>query len=613
MHNANQSLDPSTMLAQAEASFVVEKPVPSPIDTVEDMLELAEGVQIARNYLSERYHELQPAPDELPKEHHERLISHARFLRDVGKISTRDWEKIGLGDEDEIDDPDISGRVATVLSATDARYVSSLTRPDWEERFPDADNPESLQAWEDFKQRYPEDMQVMLEELYVGTRRLKDVHENTELFSAFQERKDARFDVLMTASCVRALERSGRDMRERADRLRRTIPEGISAKAVMQQAKELEKRAAHFEHQAAGLYVEGKQQKDGKAVPVYKEAVVAELQRRAHLDDRRGLRHGLLITPEMERLVDDFLPQAVAGKPILLVGETGGAKTAAAEHLARSVNRQLGKDPDAYEFVSGYGQLNSYQLMGKDVLRGEFTEFVYGAASRAMKNGTPLIVDEINATDPTDIQKRFNKMLQLKPGDTFQIQEDGGERIVVKQGFCIITTANEKSARYKSTHEMSADFKARFGANVGRVSYPDLAVLPGQVPQTLLRLAQATVVDRYGKLPNDNPALDPATILRFVGSCHRLQRMFAIPLEDLNATEKQGLEPGVMRNAGNGQTALNMETISPRLMNAILDDLVQGGRSGVTLQAVLNRFVEGVSDLSDRTLIRATLQADKLL
>ena len=179
----------------------------------------------------------------------------------------------------------------------------------------------------------------------------------------------------------------------------------------------------------------------------------------------------------------------------------------------------------------------------------------------------------------------------------------------MQKGFCVIFTANEKSDRYRSTYEMPADFKNRFEANTARVSYPDLDILPGQVPTTLLRLATATVVDQYGNLPADNPALDQVTILKFVDACHRLQRKFCIPLQNLQATERQGLGVNITRNTGDGRTALRMETISPRMMVAILDDLVKGGRSGVTLKSVLNRYIEGVTEEADRRIIKNELGA----
>ena len=651
-HNVHSNMV-ADALQQAHDSYVTPGARVTPVDSVEDMLVLSENIQVATNYLAQKHHELQPEdPADLAPEHHERIVSHAKFLKEVGRISAEDWDRVGLGDEgpDEV----VTTHLAETLKSQDPKYLSSLTRPNWQEHFPTAGDEESAKKWDEFKAQYPEDMQVMLESLFTSHSLLSSLQESPELEHAFAEHKDKRFDVLMAASCVRSLERTAEQFRERAIHLRRAIPEGIPGKQILAQADELDAQADHFTARAGQFLLTGKTvTKDGKEVPELNQKVVDELARRKRLDDRREIRHGLLLTDEMKKLTETFVPQLLGGKPVLLVGETGGAKTAAAEYMAQEVNRQLGKDPKAYEFVSGYDDVNSYQLMSRlglkvqdgmpsdteiealtqkilgDEQQGQqLTPEITAAArlkavdilfdkkvvtvsedgplARAIRHGMPIVIDEGNAIPP-GMLKRLNKFLQLRPGDSFTLQEDGGEQVTVQKGFCVIFTANEKSARYSSTYELPADFKNRFAANVGRVSYPDLDVLPGQPPQTLLRLAEATIVNQYGEVPEDNPALDKRTILNFVKACHRLQRMFCIPLENLQDTEKAGLDASIVRNAGGGRTALRMETISPRMMTGILDDLVQGGRSGTQLKDVLERYIEGITEPSDRQVIKTQL------
>ena len=440
-------------------------------------------------------------------------------------------------------------------------------------------------------------MQFLLEDLHQTTKQLKLAHEDPSLLEAFGHENNKRFDVLAAASAARSLTRSAEKLHEKARRMRLSLPDGTHNKALLARANQLDKDAKVYETEA-GRFVQT-------------EAVKHELRRRSLLDDRRNLRNGLLYTPEMQDVVDSFVPQLLAGKPVLLVGETGGAKTAAAEEMARRVNKQLGrKDLDQYEFVSGYGQMNSYQLMGKDTIKDGSVEFTYGAITRSMREGKPLIIDEGNAMD-ADIIKRLNKVLQLKPGDVFQIQEDGGERVQVQKGFCVIMTANEKSTRYKGVNELSSDFKNRFGANVARVTYPDQDVLPGQVPTTLIRLAYASLVDHYGNLPQDNPAVNETEILKFVRACHHLQLMFCKSTAELPVGFVA--DPEATTRGASGQTVLKMETISPRLMTGILEDIRLGGRSGVTLQKILNRYVNGITEASDRKHITRVLSAQGLL
>ena len=589
----------------------------TPIDSVSEMLELAESAKVARNILAQRYRDIHPEPQDMHPEHKERVIRHAHFLHEVGKISARDWQSIGLGNEGMAESENI-GSVAVKLNTIEPGYVASLTRPDWSEHFPEHTqlvqedigedrHLEELsqtdvlalkeQKWESFKAQYPEDMKLLLEELRSSEQKLAVAHENPTLFEAFAQEKDRRFDVVMSASAARSLKRTAFSIKCEASKLRLSLPDGVSHKSVLERADQLDRDADVYEFEA-GRFLQS-------------EAVIEEVARRSRLDDRRDLKHGLLYTKEMQEVVDGFVPQLLAGKPVLLVGETGGAKTAAAEEMARQVNKQLGrKDPNEYEFVSGYGQMNSYQLMGKDTIKEGSVEFTYGAITRALRDGKPLIIDEGNAMDP-DILKRLNKVLQLKPGDTFQIQEDGGEKILVQKGFCVIMTANEKSTRYKGVNEMSSDFKNRFGANVARISYPDIDILPGQAPKTLLRLAQAVLVDQYGNIPTDNENINANQISKFVGACHRLQRLFTVPITNLANNEV--VDPAVTRNAASGQTALKMETISPRLMTSILEDLRVGGRNGITLKSILTRYVEGVTDVSDRKLIELTLSNAGLL
>lgn len=574
------------------------------------MLELAESAKVARNILAQRYRDIHPEPQDMHPEHKERVVRHAHFLHEVGKISARDWQSIGIGSEDPI--PEDISMVVRKLNALEPGYVAGLTRPNWSEHFPEHTQltqedigedrylveldtvevqPLKQQKWENFKAQYPEDMRVLLEELRESEQKLAVAFEDPTLFETFVQEKDHRFDVVASASAARSLKRTALIIKGEARKLRLSLPDGVSHTSVLERADQLDQDAKIYELEA-GRFLQN-------------DAVLREVARRGRLDDRRDLRHGLLYTQEMQEVVDGFVPQLLAGKPVLLVGETGGAKTAAAEEMARQVNKQLGrKDPNEYEFVSGYGQMNSYQLMGKDTIKEGSVEFTYGAITRALRDGKPLIIDEGNAMDP-DILKRLNKVLQLKPGDTFQIQEDGGEKILVQKGFCVIMTANEKSTRYKGVNEMSSDFKNRFGANVARISYPDIDTLPGQVPKTLLRLAQAVLVDQYGNIPTDNVNIKADQISKFVGACHRLQRLFSVPLADLANNEV--VDPALTRNAASGQTALKMETISPRLMTSILEDLRVGGRNGVTLKSILTRYVEGVTDVSDRKLIELTL------
>lgn len=98
--------------------------------------------------------------------------------------------------------------------------------------------------------------------------------------------------------------------------------------------------------------------------------------------------------------------------------------------MARQVNKHLGrKDLSDYEFISGHGRTNTYMLIAKDTVKDLSVETAYGSLVRAMIDGKPVVFDEVNAVDE-DVMKAINKILQLKAGDTYQLQEDGGEKLL---------------------------------------------------------------------------------------------------------------------------------------------------------------------------------------
>ena len=73
---------------------------------------------------------------------------------------------------------------------------------------------------------------------------------------------------------------------------------------------------------------------------------------------------------------------------------------------------------------SGCGKTTLLRLIGGQLrASGGATSsiFVPGPLLRAMTEGRPVILDEINAMPP-EFLKRLNIILQLRPGDTFTIQ-----------------------------------------------------------------------------------------------------------------------------------------------------------------------------------------------
>ncbi len=123
---------------------------------------------------------------------------------------------------------------------------------------------------------------------------------------------------------------------------------------------------------------------------------------------------------------------------------------------------------------------------GKDVI----SFFQYGPLLRALKEGRPIILDEIDAI-PKSILFRLNDLLVRKPGQKIKIQENGGEEFEIPKGFCILATANIKGEKYAGRTDLDATFLSRFWS-------AEYNYLP--VDETS-KIIKAYLIDRRGNIP----------------------------------------------------------------------------------------------------------------
>ncbi len=492
-------------------------------------------------------------------------------LRRLARLSTAD-----NGTEDQLGD----------------KQLRRLARPIWQEKMPKSDSPEEMEAWEAFKNEYPEHMQINLEELRTLDGKMRLLSKDTELQTSVQEIHGDRLEVMRVASAFVGADRKIEAIARRVAELYRGV--GVSNRSLT---------AAEQRHidrlQAQSAQIRGERGKQIKTPEMLAE-VRTELRKRMDIQRRHDFEHGLVLTDQMRTIIDELLPSLAQGRPVLLVGETGGAKTALAEFISREY---FGVEP---EFISGYGDVNSYQVMGKMNLGNEdgatVSNFIPGPMVRAMEAGVPLILDEINAMPP-EFLKRLNKIVQLKPGDKFTIQEDSGREVTIKPGFVIIATANEKSKRYKGIEDLSVEFQNRFGANVIRVLYPDSDVVYGQNPLENAIIARAALTDRSGNLVG---GIEPEELERFVRACHVTQQVFS-------GNNGQGFRDFVdPQRLVDGKSGLEEAVLAPRTMVALLEK-VRDSYGKVSLNTVLERFVSGIKSPNDRKQITTILQGQSFL
>lgn len=93
---------------------------------------------------------------------------------------------------------------------------------------------------------------------------------------------------------------------------------------------------------------------------------------------------------------------------------------------------------------------------------GTISDFFLGPIYRAMEDGRPVIIDEVNAI-PHEILISLNHILTRKAGDKVNVQQDSGKIVEVREGFGIIMTGNlnQGQEKYIDRQDMDPAFLSR--------------------------------------------------------------------------------------------------------------------------------------------------------
>lgn len=213
-------------------------------------------------------------------------------------------------------------------------------------------------------------------------------------------------------------------------------------------------------------------------------------------------------TPYVKKQIEDILAHLRAGKPVFTYGHLGTGKTELAMHVAR---KYLGKEAVV---VSGSKNMALAELYGHQVLaidkidRGEIdrfaqevegkfeawkeahseaseqdqslahdrilqtylstlkggtiSEFFVGPIYKAMAEGRPVIIDEVNAI-PHEILISLNHILTRRAGDVVGVQQDSGMTVTVQDGFGVMMTGNinQGQKKYVERQDMDPAFLSR--------------------------------------------------------------------------------------------------------------------------------------------------------
>ncbi len=215
---------------------------------------------------------------------------------------------------------------------------------------------------------------------------------------------------------------------------------------------------------------------------------------------------GLVETDYVKSKIKKILSSLEVGKPVFIVGELGSGKTELAKHISRNY---LGSEP---LIISGFKDIGLEQIVGgrtvkkmenispeeqtmfiekkwkefsqnlengenkegmREVYVAAYQEFfknpvvveaTLGPLMRAMKEGRPLIIDEMNAI-PHHILIMMNDLLLRKPGRVVEPMIPGAESFEIKKGFGVLATGNykpEDGVMYIGRQPIDAAFLSRF-------------------------------------------------------------------------------------------------------------------------------------------------------
>ncbi|MEM4282833.1 MAG: AAA family ATPase [Candidatus Woesearchaeota archaeon] len=226
-------------------------------------------------------------------------------------------------------------------------------------------------------------------------------------------------------------------------------------------------------------------------------------------EDERDLQKGRIVeTNFVKRHIEDILTHLRASKPVMIYGHLGSGKTELAMHIARNY---IGKEALV---ISGskhtsLAELYGHQMLAIDKINreeldnfvreveqkfnawikenqqaseaeknlahdrilqtyltqfkgGTFSGFFMGPVYRAMEEGRPIIIDEVNAI-PHEVLISLNHILTRRVGEPVNVQQDTGRTVEIKEGFYILMTGNlnQGQERYIDRQDMDPAFLSR--------------------------------------------------------------------------------------------------------------------------------------------------------
>lgn len=312
--------------------------------------------------------------------------------------------------------------------------------------------------------------------------------------------------------------------------------------------------------------------------------------------DRQCLdEYGVIFTDDMLAHVERLVNNAATGRPSMLQGDKGIAKTQVVKYISRLI---APNKPPLIDSI--HGDTMAHTFTGKQT-QDEATGRVVWQDSKlavAAREGRPVLLDEANFGDPS-VLAALHDVLLLKPGN--KLPTENGD-IEIQPGFMVCMTANEGD-RYQNRVDLDAAFKDRL--DVISFMYPDQSKRPhtDNMPETI-RLAFAAAVDNEGTLSANVAIKDLMDLARMA---HVSQQLYTQRAQNVR-TILSGI------NLPNNNTVSSMlddrpvmtNCISPRDMISAILLAARGNLINITikteLEALLRKLDKDGDDYNRRIL-----------
>ncbi len=307
---------------------------------------------------------------------------------------------------------------------------------------------------------------------------------------------------------------------------------------------------------------------------------------RAAYDHECMEKTGIILTDSMVQVIEKMIGNVSTSNPALLTGPKGVSKTSA----VKCVSRLIAPDKEPI-IISGHGDMMAHELMGKQGQNKEtgLVEHQDGRIVQAAREGRPVLIDEVNLAEQS-VMMRLQDVLLLEPGDSFDLQENGQEQVVIQPGFAIFMTANEGD-RYLGRRELDTAFRDRM--DIITFGYPDPSKKPlnDDMSETL-RLAFAAAVDNDGRLSDH---VDIADLMYLARLSHVSQQLYAQPATNVNLEGKNiaGMNQGAVTGLLDAEPVMS-DCITPRTMIDVITRAARGNLPGVTLPAMTEKALRAL-------------------